>query len=92
MKNYILIHLYNDYSGSARVLKNLVDILKNKHSESKFHIITSNSSGILDNVVWDSEARFRYKPKNNNVLKLLHYISSQLKIFFYTIKVIKKMK
>ncbi|HCJ9453891.1 TPA: glycosyltransferase [Escherichia coli] len=92
MKNYIFVHLYNDYSGSPRVLKDLVNILKNEEKNAKFHIITSESSGILDTVAWDSESRFQYKPKNNKILKLLHYILSQIKIFNYTTRLVKKLE
>lgn len=92
MKHYIFIHLYNDYSGSPRVLKELVSTLQEKSKNSNFHLIASNSNGILNKINWSSECRFKYKPKANKVLKLFDYLVSQIKIFSYTFLLITKLK
>ena len=44
----VAFHLYNDFSGSPKVLRNVIEgLLKKKH---KLTIVTSNTNGILDDL------------------------------------------
>ncbi|MEQ1962903.1 glycosyltransferase family 4 protein [Xenorhabdus khoisanae] len=79
MKKTIFVHLYNDFSGSPRVLKEMVTALSN---QSENCIITSNSHGILSDIKNVKYKNFTYKPVNNKFLKLLLFIKANLTIFF----------
>ena len=51
-------HLYNDYSGSPKVLRNVIEgLLYKKH---KITIITSNTNGVLDDLSKDDDLSYDY--------------------------------
>lgn len=84
-KKYYFVHLYNDFSGSPRVLRELVDILPGNR-----HVITSNTNGILsgiDDVTYDY---FSYLPSSNILLKLLAYLIANVKIFCILLRLLRE--
>lgn len=79
MKNneLFLIHLYNDYSGSPLVLKNLI----NASNEKKFHLFTSRHDGFLSNLTNCKYVFLSYKYNKNKLISLIYFIFSQLELF-----------
>lgn len=79
-------HLYNDYSGSPKVLRNVIEgLLKKNH---KITIITSNTNGALDNLFENNlnYNYFSYRPSNNKFLWLCYFIWAQLCLFVKAFK------
>ena len=61
-------HLYNDYSGSPKVLCNVIEGLLGKYS---VRVITSNSKGVLDELAGNADVEydyFNYQPTNNKIV------------------------
>ncbi|MCI5055478.1 MAG: glycosyltransferase family 4 protein [Flavobacteriales bacterium] len=85
--NVLFVHLFNDFSGSPLVLKNVVTGLKGEVSAS---LITSNSEGFLSNLEVDYYP-FKYTFKRNKWLRLLEFLIAQWKIFFVMINMKTKM-
>ncbi len=85
MNNYLLIHLYNDFSGSPRVLKNLSGVLNGLAHTKTIALLTSNGKGILDDIECDKRLSYTYYPRDNIFLKLLFYIIAQFSIFSKTV-------
>ncbi|MDX2346616.1 MAG: glycosyltransferase family 4 protein [Legionella sp.] len=79
MKKIVFIHLLNDFSGSPKVLSQVMDVAKLSGIET--HLYTcSGEVGFLDRV----EAKrfsFPYKHFSNRFLTLFSYLSSQLVLF-----------
>ncbi|AOR64667.1 glycosyltransferase family 4 protein [Pectobacterium wasabiae] len=78
MTTIFFVHLFNDYSGSPRVLRDAIDAIQDE-CESDVHIISSDTSGFL------SEAgRYHvvpYHPHDNKYMQLFRYIVSQIVTF-----------
>lgn len=79
------IHLFNDYSGSPRVLRDAVDACEN--IKEKKYIFTSSHSGFLDNADCDY-IRFFYRRSQNRYVQLFYYLVSQIHLFFLLSKYI----
>lgn len=83
----VAFHLYNDFSGSPKVLRNVIEgLLEKKH---KVTIVTSNTNGILDNLSKEDDMNydyFSYHPSNNKFLWLCSFIWAQLNLFFKAFK------
>lgn len=84
MTNFLLIHLYNDYSGSPRVLKTLSNVISSLNIPNKISLLTSNSTGVLDELDCEQRLSFTYYPRDNYFLKFIFYIFAQLSIFKIT--------
>lgn len=84
MKTKVLfIHLYNDYSGSPKVL---ADVIRAVEKEFECRVLTSKpSSGFLDGVGLETK-RFTYIMSERRYYKLIRYLFSQLSIFYLVIK------
>jgi L-malate glycosyltransferase len=85
---YIVTHLYNDFSGSPRVLSDFCksqEILKNKTI-----LIHSNTEGFLDELPLEHWV-FSYEFSNGKFLKIINFISGQVRLFFKTLKAIHRM-
>ena len=75
-------HLYNDYSGSPKVLCNVIEGLLAKYSA---RIVTSNSKGILDELAGNIGVEydyFSYQPTNNKIVWALRLLWAQICFFF----------
>jgi len=75
----IFIHLLNDFSGSAKVLSQIVKSYKNKNHDVE--LFTSKDEGFLSNIV-DKHHNFFYKRFENKFLTLFSYTLSQFHLFF----------
>jgi glycosyltransferase involved in cell wall biosynthesis len=74
-------HLLNDYSGSPKVLSQLLKIWKNKGYE--VHMVTGKGrEGFLTNIDGINYHYYTYKFSNNQYVRLLNFSLSQLTIVF----------
>ena len=84
MKKIIFIHLLNDYSGSPKVLSQVVNIAKKNGYE--FELYTGKSeNGFLSGLASKYNYYF-YKRFENKYLTLVIFIISQLILFFKLLK------
>ncbi|MGM9842444.1 MAG: glycosyltransferase family 4 protein [Candidatus Limisoma sp.] len=84
----VCFHLYNDYSGSPRVLRTVVDGLLREGVDVT---LVSSRGGALDGIVSHSSARFRhiaynYKFSTNPAVTMLRYSFVQLLTFFIALR------
>ena len=85
----IATHLLNDYSGSPKVLMQLLNGFKKKNIET--HLFTSgNRDGFLSNINKIKYHYFTYLFSNNKFLRLLYLINSQIVLFIKLAFFIKK--
>ena len=90
MKNIVCFHLFNDYSGSPKVLKTVVEGLLEKGY--KVDLVTSRG-GVLDELKGHNGLRMRqysYKFSRNSIARLLRYAWIQLQVFFIALGYIFK--
>lgn len=86
-KKIICFHLFNDYSGSPKVLKNILDELLLK-KEYDIEVITSYG-GILDELPVSERLRihhYHYKFSDNKIVTLLKYVYTQIYTFLFSFK------
>jgi len=82
-RNFYFIHLYNDHSGSPRVLREMVESISDNR-----HIITSNTNGILSGINGVTYSTFSYFPAKNLFLKLFFYLVANINIFFILLRLL----
>lgn len=85
MKHIICFHLFNDYSGSPKILKMVIDGLSKQ--ETKIDLITSKG-GILDEInhVNVKHHYYRYKFSSNPIITMARYITIQIYTFLFAFK------
>lgn len=90
MKKIVCFHLYNDYSGSPKVLAmTLKGILDN--SDYNIDIVTSKGNGILSELTESKRVRLRgykYTFSDNHIKTFVSYIRVQFITFFMALKYI----
>lgn len=82
MKRIACFHLFNDYSGSPKVLKTILEGLLGKGFE--IDIVTSRG-GVLDELKEHDRLRLRqydYRFARNGILRLMRYLRVQFVAFF----------
>lgn len=80
MKRILFVHQYNDYSGSPKVLSNVIESLSDSYS---VHLLTSKGGeGFLSKFA-KSASYFKYRPCVNKFKTLLIYLISQVVIFLF---------
>ena len=82
MLKTIFIHLLNDFSGSPKVLS---QVLKRFEKSNDIELYTSKDEGFLSNLTANHK-HFFYKRFNNKFLTLFSYVLSQLDLFFKILK------
>lgn len=80
-KKIVFIHLLNDFSGSPKVLSQIV----RKYSKEDIELYTSKDEGFLSNLT-SNHKHFFYKRFNNKFLTLFSYILSQAHLFLKILK------
>ncbi|MEZ8351066.1 glycosyltransferase [Vibrio splendidus] len=75
------VHLYNDYSGSPRVLSDTIDITNELPDVNNKLLFTSNDKGFLSDNEIDKSYIF-YKRSSNKILQLIYFLLSQVHLFF----------
>ena len=86
MKHIICFHLYNDYSGSPKVLKIVLEGLLKKGYQ--IDLITS-TGGALDELLYYknlSKYSYPYRFSNNPIVTMLRYCMVQLYTFILTFR------
>lgn len=80
-------HLYNDYSGSPKVLRNVLEgLLDRKYS---VNVITSDTDGVLDDLKGNEHIKydyFHYSPTSNKIVWALLLFYAQICMFFKALK------
>ena len=87
----VAFHIYNDFSGSPKVLSMVLKGLLNKGYD--IDLLTSPSGGVLDSLEEEPCVRIyrhHYKFGKNPILQLLRYLYTQLYAFFFVFKYIGK--
>ena len=83
-KKIVFIHLLNDYSGSPKVLAQVVKVFKNQgHDISLF--TAKGEHGFLSGIINDHYTYF-YKRYENKYLTLVMFMISQISLFFKLLK------
>ena len=82
MKRIVCFHLFNDYSGSPKVLKTVIEgmLAKGDHID-----LMTSRGGVLDEIPEHPNLRrrqYNYRFARNKFLRLLRYSRVQLKTFF----------
>ena len=86
-KNIICFHLFNDYSGSPKVLTMILEELIKKGYN--IELLTSGDGGALDklkNLSGYKLYKYKYKFSENKAIEIFKYIIVQLQIFFFSFK------
>ena len=87
-KKIIFIHLLNDFSGSPKVLSQVIQALQEK--EIALELYTGKSeSGFLSGLTQNHNQYF-YKRSENKWITLIAFISSQFILFFKLLKYTNK--
>ena len=88
---YIFIHLLNDYSGSPKVLSQVVTSVKENGKDAILFTGKSGneSTGFLSNIVKKHQYYF-YKRFHNRYATLVSFMLSQLILFFKLLKYVNK--
>lgn len=82
-KKIVAVHLLNDFSGSPLVLSNSLKTAQDAGHE--IVLITSDGEGFLSDL--DCEIRqFKYRWSANKFVTLLHFLLTQLVVFFKLLK------
>lgn len=84
MKNIIFIHLFNDRSGSPKVLSQSISALR-KHGFQTELLTSSHTDGFLTNVA-DKQHVLFYRRSENKLITLLYYLISQTLLFFQCLR------
>lgn len=89
--NIVFFHLFNDYSGSPKVLYCIIDSLLNKGY--KIELVSSNSIGVFNSLFNKENFRYRsyyYRYSNNVFIEIFRYLFVQIFTFFYSFRYISK--
>ncbi|MEM6805339.1 MAG: glycosyl transferase family 1, partial [Bacteroidota bacterium] len=80
MKKIVIAHLYNNYTGSPKVLADVIQALN--ESDYQLHLHTNKGPGFLDEVLVDEKFYAWYTWHPNKYLRLINFMISQLLLFF----------
>lgn len=86
MKHIVCFHLFNDYSGSPKVLKMVLEGMLKKGYRVD---LVSSKGGVLDELLHYKNLKkhsYRYKFSNNPVVTMLRYASVQLYTFIISFR------
>ena len=83
MKKVIFVHLLNDYSGSPKVLSQVIKVAQEKGVDVELY--TSKGKGFLSNITKNHHT-YIYKRFENKYLTLLSFIVSQVHLFLKLLK------
>ncbi|MBO5864574.1 MAG: hypothetical protein J6Q73_00780, partial [Bacteroidaceae bacterium] len=90
MKNIVCFHLFNDYSGSPKVLKTVIEGLL----ENGCHIdLVTSRGGVLDELKGKENLRLRqynYRFARNTGIRAIRYALVQIKAFFIALSYLFK--
>lgn len=78
-EHLVFVHLFNDFSGSPRVLADAIEGLDKRNKS--ISIFTSSHNGFLSNISGTKLFNIKYKKCNNKYLNFFYYLLSQLDAF-----------
>ncbi|WP_158510681.1 glycosyltransferase family 4 protein [Pseudomonas palleroniana] len=81
MKKIIFFHLLNDYSGSPKVLSQVIETVSKEGFEAELFLGGKGSAGFLSSVPC-IQKRYFYKRFDNKLMTLVSYSISQFILFF----------
>ena len=84
MKRVVFIHLLNNYTGSPKVLRDVIlDVVNSNKIDCV--LLTSESDGFLSEIDFKKIRRYRlfYKWHKINIFRLLYFLLAQFQIFFF---------
>ena len=84
MKRVVFIHLLNNYTGSPKVLRDVIlDVVNSNKIDCV--LLTSESDGFLNELDFKKIRRYRlfYKWHKINILRLPYFLLAQFQIFFF---------
>jgi len=84
MKSIISIHLFNDRSGSPKVLSQSISALR-KHGLQTELLTSGHTDGFLTNIADKQDILF-YRRSENKFVTLIYYLISQLLLFFLCLR------
>lgn len=88
MKHLVFFHLFNDYSGSPKILKTVIQNLLDRNF--RIDLVTSRG-GILDKLKISSNLKrysYRYHFSPHPVLTIIRYLGVQIYTFFFAFRYI----
>ena len=88
VKKHIFIHLLNDFSGSPKVLSQVIQAIQKKRIELELYTGKSES-GFLSGLT-PNHYQYFYKRSENKWMTLVTFLSSQLILFFKLLKYMNK--
>ena len=77
-QDYYFVHLFNDFSGSPRVLKDFIE--QGTPKAARKHLLTSSHDGFLDGVSAKRHS-ILYRRSSNRWCQLAYYLLSQCYLF-----------
>ncbi|RON08595.1 glycosyl transferase family 1 [Pseudomonas brassicacearum] len=83
-KKLVFIHLFNDRSGSPKVLSQVIKVAANNNIATEV-ITSAHGDGFLSDVA-DVQSRLFYKRSENKLLTLVYYVISQGLLFIQCLK------
>ena len=90
MKRLVCFHLFNDYSGSPKVLRMVLERLAEK--EMQIDLVTSKGEGALNDLNKYENVHFcgySYRFSSNSAITMLRYIGVQIYIFLFSFRYIR---
>ncbi|TVZ38651.1 glycosyltransferase involved in cell wall biosynthesis [Alteromonadaceae bacterium 2753L.S.0a.02] len=78
-KKLVFAHLYNDYSGSPRILSDLIKVLRRNNCQIELYA-GNRYGGVLDSTGCDFKI-FWYRRSGIKLVRLLFYFFSQMHLF-----------
>ena len=85
MKKIIFFHLLNDYSGSPKVLSQVIEAVSKKGFDAELFLGGQGSAGFLSSVPC-VQRRYFYRRFDNKFMTLISYTLSQVILFFKLLK------
>jgi len=82
-RKVICIHLLNDFSGSPKVLRQVIEILKKNNIQVE--LLTNKSIGFLSDIKV-KKIFINYKRRNNKLLTFINFLVAQIGLFHKLLK------
>lgn len=90
MSRLICFHLFNDFSGSPKVLSTVLSGLASKRYD--IDVVTSSGEGALSSLKNFSNVRmhtYKYRFSSNPLVTMFRYVSVQIYMFFFAFRFMK---
>ncbi|WP_160105035.1 glycosyltransferase [Pseudomonas izuensis] len=83
-RKIVFFHLFNDRSGSPKVLSQIIKIASK--NDNKTEVVTSDHSDGFLSGLGDAQRILFYRRSENKLVTLLYYVYSQVSLFFQCLK------